>query len=93
MHSFLVFFGLLSAFMLISSLPLGPATLEKRQLPDTSAIAGGLPATGGLPVIGGLLGGIGGNSGTGGTGGNGGNGGKDDDDDDDDDDDSGADEA
>ncbi|KAG1401138.1 hypothetical protein G6F60_006593 [Rhizopus arrhizus] len=33
MLSVLIFFGLLSAFMLVSSLPLGPATLEKR-LPD-----------------------------------------------------------
>jgi hypothetical protein len=30
MRSVFVFFGLLSAFMLVSSLPLGPATLEKR---------------------------------------------------------------
>ncbi|KAG1145145.1 hypothetical protein G6F37_005843 [Rhizopus arrhizus] len=81
MRSVLVFFGLFSAFMLVSSLPLGSATLEKRQVPDPKAI------TGGLPVIGGFLGGIGG------AGGNGGNGGKDDDDDDDDDDDSGANEA
>ena len=48
MRSFLVFFGLLSAFMLVSSLPLGPATLEKRQgvpgiflIEDTAGIAGG----------------------------------------------------
>jgi hypothetical protein len=32
MRSVLIFFGLLSAFMLVSSLPLGPATLEKRQV-------------------------------------------------------------
>ncbi|KAG0734371.1 hypothetical protein G6F33_009732 [Rhizopus arrhizus] len=31
MRSVLVSFGLLSVFMLVSSLPLGPATLEKRQ--------------------------------------------------------------
>ncbi|EIE88877.1 hypothetical protein RO3G_13588 [Rhizopus delemar RA 99-880] len=32
MHSVLVIFGLLFAFMLVSSLPLGPSILEKRQL-------------------------------------------------------------
>ena len=91
MRSVLVFFGLLSAFMLVSSLPLGPATLEKR-LPSGSSVlpmVDGFPMVGSLPMVGGLLGGIGGNSGTGGTGGTGGNGGKDDDGDDD----SGADEA
>ncbi|KAG1135541.1 hypothetical protein G6F37_012741 [Rhizopus arrhizus] len=36
MRSVLVSFGLLSIFMLVSSLPLGPATLEKRQLSNTN---------------------------------------------------------
>ena len=34
MRSVLVSFGLLSVFILVSSLPLGPATLEKRQIFD-----------------------------------------------------------
>ncbi|KAG0739660.1 hypothetical protein G6F29_002528 [Rhizopus arrhizus] len=50
MLSVLIFFGLLSAFMLVSSLPLGPATLEKR-LPD--GIGGSLDS---IPNIGNLLG-------------------------------------
>ncbi|EIE88957.1 hypothetical protein G6F46_003916 [Rhizopus delemar] len=48
MRSVLVIFGLLSAFMLVSSLPLGPATLEKRQVPDPNALVGGLPFVGSL---------------------------------------------
>ncbi|KAG1056998.1 hypothetical protein G6F43_001130 [Rhizopus delemar] len=38
MRSVLVIFGLLSAFMLVSSLPLDPATLEKRQLGGCSVL-------------------------------------------------------
>ncbi|EIE90605.1 hypothetical protein RO3G_15316 [Rhizopus delemar RA 99-880] len=37
MRSVLVIFGLLSAFMFVSSLPLGPATLEERQGIDPGA--------------------------------------------------------
>ncbi|EIE88939.1 hypothetical protein G6F46_008006 [Rhizopus delemar] len=48
MHSVLVIFGLLSVFMLVSSLPLGPSILEKRQLPplDFNDFFNGLPIIG-----------------------------------------------
>ncbi|KAG1036376.1 hypothetical protein G6F43_013061 [Rhizopus delemar] len=48
MRSVLVIFGLLSVFMLVFSLPLGPATLEKRQLPDPNTLISGLPVVGSI---------------------------------------------
>ena len=66
MRSVLVSFGLLSVFMLVSSLPLGPATLEKRQFPGSSDDR--------LSVISGVLGGFGGNYGAGDSDGTGDNG-------------------
>ena len=44
MRSILVFFGLLSVFMLVSSLPLGPATLEKRVGIDVAGLVIETPA-------------------------------------------------
>ncbi|KAG1125203.1 hypothetical protein G6F38_013847 [Rhizopus arrhizus] len=53
MRSVLVFFGLLSAFMLVSSLPLDPNLLEKRFLGTSSKTLGA--ASGVLDVFSGPL--------------------------------------
>ncbi|KAG1376355.1 hypothetical protein G6F61_007666 [Rhizopus arrhizus] len=61
MRSVLVSFGLLSVFMLVSSLPLGPATLEKRQyfkrvvdVMSNNADCLNTDVTNRIPVIGGV---------------------------------------
>ncbi|KAG1050238.1 hypothetical protein G6F43_007474 [Rhizopus delemar] len=56
MRSVLVIFGLLSAFMLVSSLPLDPSILEKRQLIGPDTILRNIPIAGSnisplLPLI------------------------------------------